>query len=141
MERCRIRMKMDLQIPAQLPYDKTDICALYANALDNAMEACMKLDETQREICLKCRAGKGLFCLEVSNPLQENRIPSTQKGKPLPVQTSRRNTACFSSLPNQIKQIMVMASKVYRILSQDIKAIWKSRPKMAFLTCFYIFLC
>ncbi len=68
MERCRIRMKMDLQIPAQLPYDKTDICALYANALDNAMEACMKLDETQREICLKCRAGKGLFCLEVSNP-------------------------------------------------------------------------
>ena len=123
MERCRIRMKMDLQIPAQLPYDKTDICALYANALDKARD---------------CSVWKSVI---LTLPLQENRLPSTQKGKPLPVQTSRRNTACFSSLPNQIKQIMVMASKVYRILSQDITDIWKSRPKMAFLTCSYIFLC
>ena len=68
MERCHIRLEMDVKIPAPLPYDKTDLCALYANALDNAVEACMKLDETQRKISLKCRADKGLFCLEVCNP-------------------------------------------------------------------------
>lgn len=68
MERCHIRLKTEVDIPATLPYDKTDLCALYANALDNAMEACMKLAETQREISLKSKAGKGLLCLEIRNP-------------------------------------------------------------------------
>ncbi len=68
MERCHIRVNTEIEIPAQLPYDKTDLCALYANALDNATEACMKLEEPQREICVKSKAGKGIFCLEVSNP-------------------------------------------------------------------------
>lgn len=91
MDRCRIRLEMDVKIPAPLPYDKTDLCALYANALDNAVEACMKLDETQRKISLKCRADKGLFCLEVCNPDPEpkNARPQAEKqaasmsGKPL----------------------------------------------------------
>lgn len=68
MERCHIRLKTEVDISETLPYDKTDLCALYANALDNAMEACMKLEETQREICLKSKVGKGVFCLEISNP-------------------------------------------------------------------------
>lgn len=68
MERCHIRLKTEVDISETLPYDKTDLCALYANALDNAMEACMKLEETRREICLKSKVGKGLFCLEISNP-------------------------------------------------------------------------
>lgn len=68
MERCHIRLKTEIDIAAPLPYDKTDLCALYANALDNAMEACMKLPETQREISLKSKAGKGLLCLEIRNP-------------------------------------------------------------------------
>lgn len=68
MERCRIRLQIETDIPTPLPYDKTDLCALYANALDNAMEACLKLEESQREILLKSKAGKGLFCLEISNP-------------------------------------------------------------------------
>lgn len=68
MERCHIRLKTEIDIPETLPYDKTDICALYANALDNAMEACLKLEEGQREISLKSKVGKGLFCLEISNP-------------------------------------------------------------------------
>jgi sensor histidine kinase regulating citrate/malate metabolism len=32
------------------------------------MEACMKLNEAQREISLKSKARKGVFCLEISNP-------------------------------------------------------------------------
>lgn len=71
IERCHIRLKIEADISAPLPYDKTDLCALYANALDNAMEACLKLDEPLREISLKSKAGKGLFCLEISNPYPE----------------------------------------------------------------------
>ena len=83
MERCSIRLNAEIDIPSPLPYDRTDICALYANALDNAMEACMKLDETYREIFLKSKAGKGLFCLEISNPapVLENGTPAYKPKK------------------------------------------------------------
>lgn len=69
MERYGIRMENAIDISAELPFDKTDICALYANALDNAIEACMKLSEAERWLILKSQAQKGLFCLEVSNPI------------------------------------------------------------------------
>lgn len=68
MERYHISLKAETDIPETLPYDRTDLCALFANALDNAMEACLKLEEPQREISLKSKVGKGLFCLEISNP-------------------------------------------------------------------------
>lgn len=74
MERCHIRINMEIEIPAPLPYDRTDLCALYANALDNAAEACLKLEEPQREISVKSKAGKGIFCLEVRNPAPENEV-------------------------------------------------------------------
>lgn len=78
MERCHIRLKIEADISAPLPYDKTDLCALYANALDNAMEACLKLDEPLREISLKSKTGKGLFCLEISNPYPEEKTTQAE---------------------------------------------------------------
>lgn len=68
MERHHIHMTYSIDIPKELPYDKTDICALFANALDNAAEACCKLEEKERHIILESKAQKGLFCLKVQNP-------------------------------------------------------------------------
>ncbi|MDE6389561.1 MAG: GHKL domain-containing protein [Lachnospiraceae bacterium] len=87
MELYGISMELTIDICTELPFDKTDICALYANALDNAIEACMKLPETERRITLKSKAQKGLFCLEVSNPItsatesisENDMIPPTSK--------------------------------------------------------------
>lgn len=72
MDRYSIRMELSIDITFELSFDKTDICALYANALDNAAEACMKLEENKRVITLKSKAQKGLFCLEVSNPIPDS---------------------------------------------------------------------
>lgn len=69
MDRCGILLEISTDIPGELPFDKVDVCALYANALDNAMEACLKLDTAERTVSIKSRARKGLFCLEVSNPV------------------------------------------------------------------------
>lgn len=69
MEQNKIRMDCSIDIPDELPFEKTDVCALYANALDNAAEACLKLPESERVIILKTKAQKGLFCLDVSNPI------------------------------------------------------------------------
>lgn len=68
MEHHGICMEIAVDIPKELPFEKTDICALYANALDNAMEACMGVLEEERVVMLKSKAQKGLFCLEVRNP-------------------------------------------------------------------------
>lgn len=69
MDRCGIRTELSVDIPEELPFDKVDVCALYANALDNAIEACLKLNEEKRTIMVKSKAKKGLFCLEVGNPV------------------------------------------------------------------------
>ncbi len=98
MERCHIRLKADVDISAPLPYDRTDLCALYANALDNAMEACMKLDESQREISLKSKTGKGLFCLEISNPYPKE---GTKQAKPLSGERAKRGLFPPTSKPDK----------------------------------------
>ena len=69
MSRYGIRLEARIDIPKELPFEKTDICALFSNALDNAGEACRRLPEAAREVCVKSRAQKGLFCLEVTNPV------------------------------------------------------------------------
>ncbi len=71
MARYGIQWKITSDIAMELPFEKTDVCALYANALDNAVEACMKLEEEKRIIILKSMAQKGLFCMTVRNPVPE----------------------------------------------------------------------
>lgn len=70
MEHYGIRLEAKIDIPKELPFEKRDICALFANALDNAAEACRKLEEDRRKILLRSKAQKGLFCLEVTNPVE-----------------------------------------------------------------------
>lgn len=70
MDHYGIRLETEIQILKELPFEKSDICALFANALDNAMDACRKLSPEKRTILLKSKAQKGLFCLEVKNPLE-----------------------------------------------------------------------
>ena len=75
MDRYSICLETSVDIPETLPFQRTDLCALYANALDNAIEACTHVDETKRSITLKSKAQKGLFCLEVRNPLPDTISP------------------------------------------------------------------
>lgn len=98
MERCQVRLETDIDIPLPLPYDKTDICALYANALDNAMEACLQLKNMHKEISLKSKAGKGLFCLEVRNPTSD----SSQKANSPNVEISNPELLPPTSKPDKV---------------------------------------
>lgn len=82
MSRYGIRLEARIDIPKELPFEKTDICALFSNALDNAGEACRRLPEAEREVSVKSRAQKGLFCLEVTNSTvgaQKNLLLQTSK--------------------------------------------------------------
>lgn len=69
MERYGIRSRISIDIPSELPFRKPDICALYANAIDNAIEACRMMDCDDCIIDIQGRIQKGLFCLSVRNPV------------------------------------------------------------------------
>ena len=63
-----ISLNLKLDITEDLPFEKADICALFANALDNAIESCLNFEPSGRFIELSARYQKGLFALSVKNP-------------------------------------------------------------------------
>lgn len=71
-----------VDISGDLPFEKPDICALFANALDNAVEACAALAPDNRQIELSARAAKGILAVEVRNPFEGElcgSLPGTTK--------------------------------------------------------------
>lgn len=89
-----ISLELKLDIPEELPFEKADLCAIYANALDNAAEACASLPEEKpettkaelranntknRTIILESRARKGMLVFQITNPVPEN-VPGQRAG-------------------------------------------------------------
>lgn len=62
-----------VDISEELPFEKTDICALFANALDNAAEGCRDLKPEKRRVELNAKLGKGLLAVSVKNPYEGER--------------------------------------------------------------------
>ena len=53
MQKCKVnRIVLDckVNVPPQLPFAPNDICSLLTNIIDNAMEACVRRESTQRPI-------------------------------------------------------------------------------------------
>lgn len=63
-----IHLTLKLDIPDELPFQKAETCALFANALDNAIESCLSFPEEKRFIELSARHRKGIFALSMKNP-------------------------------------------------------------------------
>ncbi|MEA4919651.1 MAG: GHKL domain-containing protein [Clostridiaceae bacterium] len=84
MEQHQIRSEVEVSVPQKISIQDSDLCAVFANSLDNAIEACDKLPEDQRHISIKARTDKGLFVLKVQNSscekiVLENGTPVTTK--------------------------------------------------------------
>lgn len=62
-----IRFHVRADIPEELPFEKAELCAVFANGLDNAVEGCEGLAEPMREIYLDARAGKGILAVNIKN--------------------------------------------------------------------------
>lgn len=56
-----------VSLPQSLPVADVDLCVLLGNALDNAIEGSQGTSE--RKITVRCKADKGLFMLQVRNPV------------------------------------------------------------------------
>ncbi len=70
----QIVWECDVQIPKQCCISEFDLCVLFGNILDNAVEACMRLQQGEREagrpfINVQARTVKKCFLLEVRNSM------------------------------------------------------------------------
>ena len=82
-----IRFHAKADIPRELPFEKADLCAVFANALDNAVEGCAMVEESRREIYLDARAGKGLLAVNIRNACSPGGRASV--GRALPKTTKK----------------------------------------------------
>ena len=69
-----IACEYQVDLTESLPIEDIDLCAIFANTLDNAIEACMKISEAdRRRILLKARCVNGNFSFEIENT-KENAV-------------------------------------------------------------------
>ncbi len=80
-KREHIRLETHLSIPDSLPVDATELSIVCANALENAIHACLSLPEEDRRIVLTCIHQPSLM-LEISNPYAGT-IPFSGDGFPV----------------------------------------------------------
>ena len=65
--------------------EAVDLCIIFGNPLDNAIEACAKIDaDTQKEIHISCACNSGFAFIEIINPVQNKveirgNLPETTK--------------------------------------------------------------
>ncbi len=73
----QIVWECDVQIPKRCRISEFDLCVLFGNILDNAVEACMRLQQGEREagrrpfINVQARTVKKCFLLEVKNSMRD----------------------------------------------------------------------
>lgn len=72
----------NIEIDSLLFLDNLDICTIFSNTLDNAIEACMKVDEEKRKISLKARCTKnGYFSYEITNSKSRDQEIQVEEGR------------------------------------------------------------
>lgn len=72
MEQKGIAFQIQADISETLSMEKPDVCAIFGNALDNAIEALEKLPEEQRRLTLETRLGKGMLVLKIVNSCRDD---------------------------------------------------------------------
>lgn len=76
-----IDFEYQLQIPENLPMAPEDICGIFGNALDNAIEACERINQGEKLIrCVLMENNEGLFCKIVNTaPTPKDKVWTTSK--------------------------------------------------------------
>lgn len=78
-----IDFKYTIKVPENLQFDSSDMCVLLGNALDNAIEACEKIDENRYIKLSIVYEGNMLMCkIENSAPVKSGNFLKTTKKNP-----------------------------------------------------------
>ena len=64
-------MQIDTEVFSTLPFTDREIISLFGNLLDNALEACEKINDKERWIKIKIKKKNLLLYIEIANALEE----------------------------------------------------------------------
>lgn len=70
-----------------LPFSMSELCSLFGNLLDNAIEACERMEGGNRWIQVKMNKREGLFFIEIENSV--NVLPLEENGKLISMKTEK----------------------------------------------------
>ncbi len=75
-----IKMDIRASYPAKCNVKKTDICAILGNLIDNAIEACDKIDdESKRNITVKISYTNNIIIIKIENSIADNPFAKSKK--------------------------------------------------------------
>ncbi len=131
-----IRLDWKLDIPSALPYGKADVCALFANALDNAAEACEAYRREREEgkrteeegasdernaltVTLDARFQKGMFAVSVKNPMREQRTSGSEEKPGLLPKTTKQDVKNHGFGLRSIREIVERYHGTMEIRKED----------------------
>lgn len=67
-----IRFELEGRLPEKLSIDAVDLCTLFANALDNAIEAMQQVEESCRVLSLNMNIKENILFLQFKNAVKDN---------------------------------------------------------------------
>lgn len=110
-EEKNITFDSTVQIPEKMPIEATDICIIFGNALDNAIEACDKIKDDKKHIKLSVIFEEDAILCKVSN--------SISKGKKLTMKTTKTDKENHGFGLDNIKQALSKYNHVMKIDQTD----------------------
>ena len=110
-EEKNIEFESTVQIPEKMPIDATDICIIFGNALDNAIEACEKIKDDRKHIKLSVIFEEDAILCKVSN--------SISKGKKLSMKTTKTDKENHGFGLENIKQALSKYNHLLKIDQTD----------------------
>ena len=110
-EERNIEFESTVQIPEKMPIDATDICIIFGNALDNAIEACEKIKDDTKHIKLSVIFEEDAILCKVSNTIS--------KGKKLSMKTTKADKENHGFGLENIKQALSKYNHVMKIDQTD----------------------
>ena len=72
-------MQIETEVFATLPFSDREIISLFGNVLDNALEACERIQDKKRWLKIKIKKKNHLLYIETSNAIKEMPVQN-QKG-------------------------------------------------------------
>ncbi len=110
-EEKNIKFESTVQIPEKMSIDATDICIIFGNSLDNAIEACEKIKSEQKHIKLSVIFEEDAILCKISN--------SISKGKKLSMKTTKTDKENHGFGLENIKQALSKYNHVLKIDQAD----------------------
>lgn len=66
-EQAGIQIQYDIVVPPSVKIDDFDLCAIFSNAMDNAIKACKSMDDGDRTIDIIAKPNKDFFVIDIMN--------------------------------------------------------------------------